>query len=186
MKLKFQSTNFTPTNITIFLLLGIWLFTLLYSKNYVFLIIIFIFLIGSLVIRKNYLLFIAGILFFSMLLYSPVLFGFTKLAQSNLITLSHPKKPMRLILTPGSGKEVLTHQVIKMLDLIDIHDIPNYQISTKLGEDLLIRQRITESSWPVHRENGSPYYLIYEEEFLNYQDCSIIDFQEPIYLVNCQ
>jgi predicted membrane protein len=186
MKLKFQLTKFTPSSITIFLLIGIWLFTLLYSKQYVFLIIIFIFLIGSLVIRKNYLLFLAGILFFSMLLYSPVLSGVTKLAQSNLITLSHPKKPMRLILTPGSGKEVLTNQVLKMLDLIDIHEIPNYQISTKLGEDLLIRQRITESAWPIRRENGSPYYLIDEEEFLNYKDCSIIDSKDPIYLVNCQ
>ena len=186
MKLKFQSTNFTPSSITIFLLLGIWIFTLLYSKNYIYLIIIFIFLLGSLVIRKNYLLFLAGILFFSMLLYSPVLSGVTKLAQSNLITLSHPKKPMRLILTPGSGKEVLTHQVLKMLDLIENHDLPNYQISTKLGEDLLIRQRITESAWPILREKNSPYYFIYEEEFLDYQDCSIIDSKEPIYLVNCQ
>ena len=186
MKLKFQSTNFTPTNIVIFFLLGIWFLVLIYSKNYAFLIINFIFLIGSLIIRKNYWLFLASILFFSMLIYSPILDGFTKLAQSNLITLSHPKKPLRLILTPGSGKEVLTHQVIKMLDLIEIHEIPNYQISSQLDQDLLITQRIIESAWPIRREKDSPYYLIFEEEILDYQDCSIIDSKDPIYLVNCQ
>jgi len=93
---------------------------------------------------------------------------------------------MRLILTSGTGKELLTHQVLRMLDLMEIHDITNYQISTKLGEDLSISQRITESSWPILRENDSPYYFLYDEEILDFKDCTIIDFKEPIYLVNCQ
>lgn len=181
-----QSINLTLSKITIFLLLGIWLSILVFHKNYVFLIINCIFLIGDLVIRKNYLIFLAAIILISMFLYSPVLYGFMRLSQSNFIALSHPEESLRLILTSGTGKELLTHQVLKMLDLMEIHDIPNYQISTKLAEDFLISQRITESSWPIRRENDSPYCFLYGEEMIDFNDCPIVDVKESIYLVNCQ
>lgn len=180
---RFIKENLTSSLLVIIILL--WLIPSLLQKDFVLLIPLFFFLLISMILRKPSKLILVLTILISIIFFNPSPNAYIHMITSTLNTVQHPKKPFRLIAEPNSGKEVLPHQVLKMLDMIEDKEIDDFQLSSKFEGDILIKQRIVESAWPIKLENESNYLFTYEEELEDYSGCSIIDQRESIYLVNC-
>jgi hypothetical protein len=90
-----------------------------------------------------------------------------------------------LILTPNSGKEVLNHDVIEMLDMIDSNKLIDYTVSPTISLNEYTKQRIVESAWPIRNNPESKFIFVFENELAKYQSCYVMDQRELIFLVNC-
>ena len=174
-----------PTKLLIYIIITLWLLSLIFQKELAPLIPVVFLLIGFMILRKPSKLILLLTLIITIFFFNQSPFAYEHMITSTLKTASHPKQPLRLIVEPNSGKHVLPHQVLKMLDMIDENEIANYQLSSTFEQDILLYQRIVESSWPIKLEEDSIYVFIYEDELIDFSDCSIIDQREGIYLVNC-
>ncbi len=144
-----------------------------------------LFIIGSVLVRKSFWTLLSVILIFSIINLTPFLDAFKEFTSVNIATLSHPKKPLRLILTPNSGKEVLNHDVLKMLDMIDSNQLLDFTVSPTKNLNEYNKQRIVESAWPIRNNPESKFIFVFENELAKYQSCYVMDQRELIFLVNC-
>jgi len=183
--------NFIPlfkenktSSFLVFIIL-LWLIISVLLKNYAILIPLIFYLLANIIVRKPSKVILVLTILISIIFFNPSPNAYIHMITSTISTVHHPKKPFRLIVEPNSGKEVLPHQVLKMLDMIEENEIDDFQLSSKFDEDILIKQRIVESAWPIKLNGESNYFFTYEEELDDYLICSIIDQRESIYLVNC-
>lgn len=166
-------------------MISLWVLSLIFQRNFAQLIIVIFLFIGMMIIRKPSKLILLLTLILTIYFFSQSPSAYSHMFASTLTTTSHPKQPLRLIIEPNSGKHVLPHQVLKMLDMIKENEISNYQLSNIIDKDTLLHQRIVESSWPVKLEEDSHFFFIYEEELKDFPNCTIVDQREGIFLVDC-
>jgi hypothetical protein len=185
MKNFINSIKENKTRLFLVFIIMSWLIISVLLKNYAILIPFIFFLLSTMIMRKPSKLVLVLTILISIIFFNPSPNAYIHMITSTISTVHHPKKPFRLIVEPNSGKEVLPHQVLKMLDMIEENEIDEYQLSSKFEMDILIKQRIVESAWPIKLDGKSNYFFIYEEELDDYLSCSIIDQRESIYLVNC-
>jgi len=180
---KFQ--NIFISNKILYSLIGVWIIAILLSGNFFFLLITLLFIIASVLVRKSFWTLLSVILIFSIIYLTPFLDAFIEFTTVNIATLSHPKKPLRLILTPNSGKEVLNHDVLEMLGMIDSNQLLDFTVSPTISLDEYTKQRIVESAWPIRNNPEAKFIFVFENELAKYQSCNVLDQRELIYLVNC-
>lgn len=181
--IRFIKENLNSSLLVIIILL--WLIPSVLLKDFSLLIPLIFFLLSSMIMRKPSKLILVLTILISIIFFNPSPNAYIHMITSTLNTVQHPKKPFRLITEPNSGKEVLPHQVLKMLDMIEDKEIDDFKLSSKFEGDILIKQRIVESAWPIKLDDESHYFFTYEEELEYFSGCSIIDQRESIYLVNC-
>jgi len=123
------------------------------------------------------------------LFHTPTINTLAELKKSNLSTIQDFKLSLTNIFSPNSGQEVLPVQVRQMLSLLQTHHIASYQLSNQLDLNLLIKQRIVESAWPIKMDKRSPYLLGLVEEIKRtpiWRNCAVIDQREDVTLVYCR
>lgn len=162
------------------------LLILILSRNYLLFFLMVLFGLASIWWRKMLFTLLILLLIFSVYIYTPISKALEEAGVTTLSFVSHPKRPLRLIFTPNSGKEeVLSQPVLSVLSMMEKNNLTNFQLSTKLNIDDYINQRIIEGGYPVIYDMKSNFYFITIEELMNYKNCLILDSSETIYLVDC-
>ena len=168
-----------------FILLVIWA-VFQYSKGYefyaLFLIVVFLIL---LIARPSYFVLVAISVLIFIPQTVPTLDTLVRLKMANEKALYMTNETLNSIFTPGAGIEVLPPAALQGLQLLQTHQVENYKISDRMFHDLLIRQRIVESAWPIKMEDSSPYLLVFLDEINNNPACTEIDKEKDIALVYC-
>lgn len=167
------------------ILLSLWAFLQFTwgDKLYIlFIIMIFLLLILN---RPPRFMLVAGLVLAIVLFTTPTIATWTALQQSNLHTVQNLESSLTNIIIPNSGKEALPKKVQRMLELLHTHHIASYRLSNRLEQDIEIKQRITESAWPIKMESTSPYLLVLVDEINNYSPCTEIGQKKDVALVYC-
>ena len=153
------------------------------NKFYVFFIVIISLLL--IVNRPLRFMLVVGLILAIVFFTTPTIATWTGLQQSNLHTVQNLESSLTNFIIPNSGKEALPKKVQHMLFLLRTHHIADYRLSDRLKQDIEVKQRITESAWPIKMENTSPYLLVLIDELNIYSTCTEIGQNKDVALVYC-
>jgi hypothetical protein len=90
--------------------------------------------------------------------------------------------------TPRAGEHVLPSAVREMLAYLRVRQPDSYMLSEQImtGKNMLIRQRIVESAWPVRVTKKSNYKLILINELDDNSGCRVMERGREAALVFCR
>lgn len=90
--------------------------------------------------------------------------------------------------TPRAGEQVLPPAVQEMLGFLNAQRLDSYELSANMNtrENMLLRQRIIESAWPIKINYNSKYKLILIDELNTYSKCDLKDRGREASLVFCR
>lgn len=179
---------FTPYRIwlvvTFFLLSGWAAINYSHGHRFYALFIIGFYLVSLLLPKPSFTLVLVSVVAYVFL--SSVSFSaFTQVRKTVELAMENPSQPIKNLLLPHTGLDVLPEPVLQMLAMIDEHAITSYRLSPKLNADYHIVQRIVESAWPLRMTEQATYVFTAKDETGDFSTCKLIDQAEEVALVNC-